>query len=146
MNYLLNALRGIKHWALSHKLHALVLFFIIQALVAVWLGNWVVNWSFYLRFAITVNILTVYIFFLFVKQVKEVKENNDVYTPLRRYILTILILSIITLCPLAVYQALISFGYDSPGLRNFISIVGGINQITTTILMVLIFSYRIKGE
>lgn len=138
--------RGIKCWVVTHKLHAAFLFLLIQVLLTLWIGDLIVNWSFYLRFIITVNILTVYTFFLFVKQVRETKANKDVYSPLRNYILAILVLSIITLCPLVMYQYLIATGNDSVALRNMISIIGGLNQITTTVLMVLIFTYRVKVD
>lgn len=102
------------------------------------------NWSFLVRFLITTGIFLVYLVFLVRKQLEEVTQPYDAYTQLRWMILAILLITILTLAPLMMYQIFVAMGHEYRVLRNVVSIVGGINQIASTVLLVLIFKYKVR--
>lgn len=102
------------------------------------------NYAFFIRFLVTTSVLLYYLFFLTRRQLSEMQYGNDHYTPLRRYILAILIVAIVTLAPSVAYQFIISFGGTAEWLRSFVSIIGGVNLIATALLMHLVFTYRVN--
>jgi hypothetical protein len=83
-----------------------------------------------------------YLFFLAPRQFGEVLRPVDWLTKLRWWILGILILTMAALIPSIPYQYFIATGQEYDTLRNISSIAGGINLIGSTILMVLVFTYK----
>lgn len=102
----------------------------------------VVNWSMFIRFLMSTGVFLGYILFLFPKQLVETLRPNDWLTGLRWLILGLIILIAVTLIPPMVTQYYMSIGESYDVLRNFSSIIGGINTIGVYTLLVLVFTYR----
>jgi hypothetical protein len=89
--------------------------------------------------------LGVYIFFLTPLQFKEVLRTDRMWlSRLRWIILSILVISIITAVPGLIYQIGRTFGHDYTVLRNIATILGSISKLGTTILMMLLYTYKQK--
>lgn len=86
--------------------------------------------------------LLVYAFFLTPKQIFEVTRPKNWLTRLRWIILSILVISVLTSIPSVVYQYYRTFGHDSEFLRNLATITSQISKTCTTILLVLVFTYK----
>lgn len=102
------------------------------------------NWSFFIRFLTTTGVLAVYIFILIRKQWEEVAQPYDAYTNLRWIIFAMLWLTVITILPSIPYQFQIATGHEYIFWRNVVSVVGGVNLVATTVLLVLVFRYKVK--
>lgn len=100
------------------------------------------NWAFFVRFLLTTGCFCVYVFFLTPKQLKEAVRPSDWLTGLRYLILGILVLTVVTFIPSIIYLLFLALGQELGTLRQVSSVVGGINLVGTTTLMVLIFTYR----
>jgi len=102
------------------------------------------NWSFFVRAIITTVCVLYCLFFLIRRQLYEVAQPVDSYTPIRRYIFYLLLVILFTLIPAAVYQWLFTFGYEYKWLRNVVSIIGGITIVALFVCLHLIFTFRVK--
>lgn len=102
------------------------------------------NWYALTAFLISFLSLLVYAFFLMPKQINEVLRPKDWLTRLRWIILTILAVSILTSIPGVVYQYSRVLGDESDFLRNFVTISSNISRLASTVLLVLVFTYRKK--
>lgn len=100
------------------------------------------NWSSLFAVITSIACVSVYIFFLMSKQVAEVVRPRDWLSRLRWIILAILVISIIASVPGIVYQVYRMLGEDSVLLRNVATITSQISKVATTILLVMVFTYR----
>jgi hypothetical protein len=98
----------------------------------------------FISFLLGLLTTSVFIFFLMPKQFKEVIRPYDGLTRLRWYILAILVFSIITAIPGLTYVYFRSTGHEYHVLRNIASILGRISSLATTILLILVYTYRTK--
>lgn len=102
------------------------------------------NYFSFSGFIISVICLGVYVLFLTPKQFKEVLRPVDWLTGLRWYILLILILAIITSIPSTLYQLYRALGDNYIVLQNISTVTSQISKLSTTILLVLVFTYSKK--
>lgn len=85
---------------------------------------------------------SVYVFFLMPKQFNEVLRPKNYLTRLRWIILAILLISIGTSIPGLLYQYGRIGGQDFQVLRNVATITSNVSRLATTILLVLVYTYR----
>ena len=137
------ATQGARDFIVLHKGYFITLIVFLAAFTFVF-RNEIDNVAFYIRFINGFIVLLIYIFLLFIKQYRETLVPWDFYTRLRIYILALIAISILTLAPAVMYQGLVAFGGNPPWLRNVISIIGGVNISATTILLLMVFYYRVK--
>lgn len=104
------------------------------------------NWNFFLRFLITIGCFGVYFFLLTRKQLDELWLPEDGLGRLRKLIFAVIVLATLTFIPAIPYLYFLSTGHDYRMLRNVVTDVSGFNQIATTFLLVLIFTYKIKSK
>lgn len=95
-----------------------------------------------IRFLATTGCFLVFLFFLTPRQVKEVLLPEDGLTRLRWYLLSVLLVIIITLIPSMVSQFFQAIGYDYRILKNISAIVGAVNLVSLTVLFIMIYIYR----
>ena len=102
-------------------------------------------------FAIMVNIgIGLFLFvgygWLSVVLMKEALRPTDWLTKLRWRIFLVVFITVITLIPSLVYQILRLYGFDSPEIRNIVTITSKINALATFLLLIGIFFYKRKGD
>lgn len=102
------------------------------------------NIPIFIRFLVTTGCFLVFLIFLFPRQLKEVILPEDGLTRLRWYLLSILLVIIVTLIPSIVSQFFQAMGHDYSVLRNISAIVGAANLGALTVLFVMIYIYRRK--
>jgi hypothetical protein len=103
------------------------------------------SWPFFIRFLITTACLITYLCLIIGVQWREVLKPKDWLTGLRWFILGSLSISAIALAFPAIYLFYLSLGNDSQTLRQVISLISGVHLISSTVLLVLIFTYRRRG-
>lgn len=89
--------------------------------------------------------LLIYAFFLTPKQIIEVTEPKDWLTRLRWIILGILVLSVVSSLPSVLYQFYRMIGEEHPLLRTVATVTGQISKTCTTVLLVLVYTYKRKA-
>lgn len=104
------------------------------------------NWNFFIRFIITIGCFLVYLLLLTRKQLDELWAPEDGLGKLRKLIFAVLVLATFTFIPTIPYLYFLATGHDYRVLRNVVADVSGFNQIATTYLLVLIFTYKIKSK
>lgn len=82
--------------------------------------------------------------FVIRKQYYEVLIPRDWLTRLRWIIFSTLLASIIGLVPVIAYQYIRMFGGDSETLRSVATVTGNIGRLASTVLLVMIYTYRKK--
>lgn len=102
------------------------------------------NWAVFTRFLVTFLCFLVYLSFLIPRQAKEVLLPTDGLTKLRWYLLSILLVIMLTLIPSIVSQFFTATGHNYSLLKNVSAIVGAINLAALTILFVMVYIYRRK--
>ncbi len=102
------------------------------------------NYPSLIAFVTGIVSLSIYMFFLAPKQFNEVLRPKDGITNLRKIILTLLIVTILTSIPPTVYQFYRMTGHEYTFLRNLSTILSQASKLGTTILLVMVYTYRRK--
>lgn len=99
-------------------------------------------------FALIVSIVSVIVLagFLFPKQVTETLRPQDQLTGLRRIILAILVVSVLSTIPTIIYQYFRMVGHEYDVMRNVVTVTSQISRIANLTLLVMVFNYHIKDE
>ena len=93
---------------------------------------------------ITLTSVVYCVFFLVRRQINEVTQPIDAYTPIRRYILCLLLVILLTLLPAVTYQFLVAIGHEYRAFRNVVSIISGITIVALFVCLHLIFTFKVK--
>lgn len=106
------------------------------------------NVNLYSLFNLITRIYSIIVFLIIVYlQIREVfGRPKDFLTKFRRRILILLLVSIIATVPSLIYQFARSRGLDSEGLRNAVTITGGLFTVTISHLMLTIWRYKGKDN
>lgn len=100
------------------------------------------NWYALVSLVIRSISISIILFYVIPKQFFEVLRPKNWLTGLRWYILMLFVFSIIAAIPSLVYQGYRTFGLDAPALRNIASILGNLSNLSTSVLLVLIYNYK----